>query len=175
MNGLFAHRSLGTLLTTAAFAAALAVPAVHAAIERLDDSASPRSRVPAQVSGDRSGRAPTANVGTSIVRVRFGEVDYRLATTRFVGRRARIYYVVPAQIRGLLSPAGLRVEWRGLGAFGSGVARPGDRVPVWTGIVRAPWMDESLDLSMQLDLRQVRMPGNADFGLESYFEIETLP
>ncbi len=107
--------------------------------------------------------------------LKFGAVDYRLATARFVGRRARIYYVVPAFVPGLLSPDGLRVEWRSLGKFMSGTARPGERVPVWTGTVGAPWIDESFDLTMHLDLRQFRPRSNTPFALESYFEIETLP
>jgi len=69
----------------------------------------------------------------------------------------------------------MRVEWRGVGAFSGGTARPGERVLVWSGIVRTPWMNEAIDLSMSVDLHQVRLPDGADLGMESYFEIETQP
>lgn len=154
---------------------ALQLPA-FAAIERLDDSASPRARVPAISSArDEAGRSAAADRTPGIIRMRFGAVEYRLATARYLGRRARIFYAIPAQIRGLTSPAGLSVEWRGLGALASGTARPGDRTPVWTGVIRDAWLNEAIDLTLQLDPRYLRAAGLSEFGLESYFEIEVLP
>ncbi len=49
------------------------------------------------------------------------------------------------------------------------------RVPVWTGVVQGPWLQESLDLDLLIDLRMLRLPGNAPLSFESYFEIEVLP
>jgi hypothetical protein len=149
--------------------------AAHSATARLDDSASPRNRVPAQVALDQQGRPLSESFAPTTLRARFGTVEYRLATAPYVGQHARIYFVVPPQIHGLLSPAAMRVEWRGVGAFSGGTARPGERVLVWSGIVRTPWMNEAIDLSMSVDLHQVRLPDGADLGMESYFEIETQP
>jgi len=115
------------------------------------------------------GPAPTHAV------FKYGRVDYRLSTGRYSGRQARIYFVVPALIAGLRSPAGLRVEWRGNGLFASGAARPGERTLVWSGVVKGPWIAEGLDLTLQLDLRELRQPDNPSFGFESYFEIEVIP
>lgn len=162
----------GLPVALAAWAALQALPC-HA--ERLDDSASPRSRVAAQVVMSDEGRplADSLNPRTAIVK--FGRVDYRLSTARFVGRQARIYYVVPSAMPGLRSPAGLRVAWRGSGLFSNGTARPGERQLVWVGQVREPWMSEGLDLTMQVDLREVTLPPDGNFGFESYFDIEVLP
>jgi hypothetical protein len=135
--------------------------------ERLDDSSSPRSRVEAPHVIDIP--------DTTQVRLLFGAVDYRLATTRFVGKQARLYYVIPASIEGLVSPNGLRVEWRGTAPFESGTGRPGDRILVWTGTVTEAWMNARLELTMQVDLAALRLPSGADFGFESYFEIEVFP
>ncbi len=107
--------------------------------------------------------------------LKFGQVDYKLATANFVGKQARIYYVIPASIPGLVSPSGLRVEWRGNAPFESGTGRPGDRILVWTGTVTEAWMSASLDLTMQVDLAALRLPSGTNFGFESYFEIEGLP
>lgn len=149
-----------------------------AATARLDDSTSPRSQVSApQVLSETgqpfsplmSGPPPRGAI------VRFGRVDYRLATSAWLGRAARIYYVLPSDVPGLRSPAGLVVEWRGNGVFGPGRARPGERVLVWSGIVREAFMSEGLDLSWRLDLRELQLRSGQALGFESFFEIETPP
>jgi hypothetical protein len=168
---------LRTLPGPAVLAAALltaflpSLPA-WAVVERLDDSASPRPQVNASLDGGIA--APGAPV-SPIVRVAFGRVEYRLATARYAGRQARIYYVIPPTVNGLRSPSGLVVNWLSAGAFASGRGRPGDRVPVWTGVVREAWMLPAFDLSWQLDLRELRLARGMPLGFEAYFEIETLP
>lgn len=147
----------------------------HALGERLDDSASPRSQVEApQVLSNTGGLLSDSSDATQAI-LKFGRVDYKLATAKFIGQQARIYYVIPATIPGLLSPAGLRVEWRGNGLFNEGSGRPGDSIPVWTGTIEEAWMREGLDLTMQVDLKALRLPPGTNFGFESYFEIEVLP
>ena len=93
----------------------------------------------------------------------------------YIGKQARIYYVVPAHIKGLRSPVGMQAEWRSYGAFASGVARPGERQLVWTGLVREAWMAPSLELTVNVDLRELQLPRNGQFEFESYFEIEAFP
>lgn len=153
----------------------LAATPAFARTERLDDLTSPRSQVQAPQVTDERGRPLADSAEARFAIIKFGRVDYRLATGRFVGQQARIYYVVPASIPGLLTPSGLQVQWRGNGVFADGVARPGERHLVWAGTVRERWMSEGLDLTLQLDLRAVRLPSDGRFGFESYFEIETSP
>lgn len=141
-------------------------PDAAAATFRLDDSASPIARIePMSVTFDRT---PYDREPPTRAELRFGWVTYRLDTTAFVGRQARIFYVVPGAIGNLQSPAGLRVDWRGRSLFSAGSARPGDRVQVWSGTVRERRIEEQLDLSMQTDLGAI----NGRVGFESYFEIE---
>lgn len=158
-----------------AMAAALLLAATCHAADRLDDSASPRSRVPARVVLSDEGRPLETSRNPTRATIQFGRVDYKLATAAYAGRRARIYFVVPAVIPGLRSPSGLRVDWRGTGQFAAGTARPGERQMVWSGVVPGPWMTEGLDLSCEVDLRELRLPRSGQFGFESYFEIEVLP
>lgn len=160
-----ANRAIRTL-----WALSLCVVGVMPAwAERLDDSASPRARVQATI------EATGAAAGSPYVWATFRGVEYRLATGAYVGRRARISLVVPMLIDGLRSPAGLRLEWRGAGAFASGAAGPGERRVVWVGTVPAPWMVERLDLRMQLDLREWRATSLRALNVETYFEIEVMP
>lgn len=149
-----------------------------ARVERLDDSASPRSHVtsPSMLSEqgwplDRYVPGPAPTVGI----VKFGRVEYKLATARFAGKQARIYYVIPAAIAGLRSPAGLRVDWRGNGIFADGVARPGQRTLVWSGLVHEAYMSEGLDLTLRIDLRELQLRPGVGLAFESFFEIEVSP
>jgi hypothetical protein len=105
----------------------------------------------------------------------FGHVEYRLATAAYVGKQARIYYVIPLAVAGLRSPTGMQVQWRSSGQFQPGMGRPGDRVQVWTGVVRAPWITESFDLQLRIDRRELQMGQGGNLRFESYFEIETQP
>lgn len=164
-----------TRTRTVAFLLAFLLSSSAGAAERLDDSASPRSRVPAQIVMSNEGRSLADSLNPVTATVKFGRVDYKLATVRYIGRQARIYYVIPAQINGLRSPAGLRVDWRGYSLFASGSARPGERQLVWTGTVREAWMSDAIDLSALVDLRELQLPRDGQFGFESYFEIEVSP
>lgn len=163
-----ATRVLGALMLT------LTLTPVGAA-QRLDDSASPLRQVAPQQSLSEQGRSLQDSDDPRTAVVRYGGVTYKLATTPYVGRQARIYLVIPARIAGLRSPAGLRAEWLGQGVFADGSARPGERRLVWSGTVRGPWLVETLDLTLNLDLRELTLPGGGAVGFESYFEIETLP
>jgi hypothetical protein len=146
-----------------------------AATERLDDSASPRSRVGSQSAWNQQGQLLSPTSTETAVVLKFGRVNYKLATAKYVGKQARIYYVIPTSINGLKYASSLKIQWQGSGLFGGGLARPGDRVLVWSGLVRDAWMSEALDLSMHIDLREVRLPVGQAFGFEAYFEIETSP
>lgn len=163
-----------TMRTTLALVLGATLLTAQAA-ERLDDSASPRARVQAPVVLAEDGRLLKDSPNATRATIRFGRVDYKLATTRYAGRQARIYYVVPPLIPGLRSPSGLGVEWRGNGLFSAGTAGPGERRLVWSGVVPGPWMTEGLDLTFHLDLRQLQLRSNEPFGFESHFEIEVAP
>ncbi|HEX7867458.1 MAG TPA: hypothetical protein VF555_21040 [Variovorax sp.] len=147
--------------------AALVAPA-WAMVARLDDSASPRAQV-------RSDFSNAMGMDGNMLVLPLGRIEYRLSMAPHVGRRARIFYVIPPNVAGLRSPAGMQVQWRGNGAFASGSGRPGDRVQVWNGVVQAPWMNETFELTLRIDPRELRMPAGSALSFESFFEIETLP
>jgi hypothetical protein len=165
--------SLHEGLRVAAVAVALAGAAAALAGQRLDDTTSPRAQVqPLRVLSEQ-GRPLAETLNPRFAILEFGRIDYRLATAAYLGRPARIYFVLPDAVPGLRSPAGLRIQWRGLGGFASGMGRPGERVLVWSGVVREPWLQESIELTWQLDLTQVDLR-HGQFGLQAYFEIETV-
>jgi hypothetical protein len=55
------------------------------------------------------------------------------------------------------------------------MGRPGDRVQVWTGVVRTPWITENFDLQLRIDRRELQIGQGGSLRFESYFEIETQP
>lgn len=151
----------------------IALSNVQARVERLDDSSSPRPQVQApQVLADNG--MPLAETSeTSYATLKFGRIDYRLATAAFIGQQASVYYIIPADIRGLQSLAALQVEWQGDGRFADGRTQAGGRVKVWSGTVDQAWMQATLTLSVKVDLHHLRLPDPTAFGFEPYFEIET--
>ncbi|WP_296678529.1 hypothetical protein [Thiothrix sp. UBA2332] len=153
----------------------VSAPNTGMAAERLDDSASPRNRVAAPLVLANTGGLLAESEDATQAILQFGRVDYRLATAAFVGKEARIYYVLPASVPGLLSPAGMRLEWRGNGVFADGVANAGERVLVWSGRVNDVWLNEGLDLTLYVDLAALRLSQGENFGFEAWFEIEVLP
>ncbi len=145
---------------------------LQAATFRLDDSASPRARVEPQLVMADDGRPLSQSLAARTAHVQFGRIDYRLATASYVGRDARIYYVVPANIPGLRSPSGLQLTWQSQGSFASGSARPGQRTLVWSGKIRDAWFSESFMLNMQVQLAELIPSPRPALGFESYFEID---
>jgi hypothetical protein len=149
-----------------------------AAAVRLDDSLSPRPVVAAPQVLSEHGRPLDDMLGSSRPQYgisRFGRVEYWLATAPYVGKRARIYFVVPALVPGLRTPAALRMSWRGSGLFADGSARGGERRLVWSGQVRDKVMRESLDLTMEVKLSELMPQAPRALSVESYFEIEVAP
>ena len=177
MNKTFAS-STKPSLAVLALVAALGGSAALAGT-RLDDSASPRALVQAPNMVSEYGYpvnqyvpgAPVAQRGI----VDFGRIEYRLATAPYVGRHARIYFVIPPSVIGLRSPQGLQVSWRSEGNFASGSGRPGDKVQVWSGWVRDAFMSEAIALRMEFALREMNVQASKGISLECFFEIEVGP
>ncbi|MGL4230943.1 MAG: hypothetical protein ACRDAM_11140 [Casimicrobium sp.] len=163
----------------AAFFASGVFSTAHSMIERLDDNASSMRFVsPQRVihSGFNAfADAIEATLPTHTT-LHFGRVNYRLATAKYVGKKARIFFVIPHADRMVSAPSALRVEWRGGRTFANGSAFSGERIPVWQGVVTNSVLSEDIELTMQLDLHRLQ-PGSARMSanIESYFEIEVLP
>ena len=152
------------------------------AVERLDDSGSRQYAVVPQrtvlTSAHASGVAFGDGLGASQATgatLTFGRINYRLATAKYIGKRARIYLVIPQATNVVTTPAALKLEWRGTRAFASGAGHPGDRVLVWQGVVASAWIDEDVELTLHVDLRHLQNSARTTAGFESYFEIEASP
>ncbi len=150
--------------TIVALAICLLPASARAQAQRLDDSASPRQQVPV------SWQSSSASQLSGTV-----QTEYRLVTSAYLGRTARVYLVLPALVPGVLRPSALRMQWRGQGVLGAGSAQLGERVLVWSGKVSQPWLSDTLSLRMDVDPNGIRLPPGMPFRFEPYFEIEPLP
>lgn len=152
------------LVLTLATLPALAAP------KRLDDRASPRSVVNVESRWLHSAEGLSLEQTNAMVAT-VPNLEFRLDTSAYVGKRARIYLVLPDFIPGLRSPSGMRVEWTSRGAFLGGSALPGQRTLVYDGLVQRPQMHESLDLSVFLDARYLER----GLRFDPTFEIDVAP
>ncbi|QJR13885.1 hypothetical protein [Usitatibacter palustris] len=156
-------------LAAVLFACAAAAPFAQAGT-RLDDSGSPRSRVEVQsrwLHHDEGLSPERLNAMVADIT----NLEFRLDTSRYVGKRARIYFVIPDFISGLRSVSGMRVEWRSRGTFLPGSALPGQRALVYDGLIQRPSIHESLDLQIYLDARHIDRITRFD----PSFEIDVAP
>ena len=62
---------------------------VHAVTQRLDDSQSPRQRVESPIV--KFNKTPYDDTSPTHADIRFGWVEYRLNTARYIGKSTRIY------------------------------------------------------------------------------------
>lgn len=80
----------------------------------------------------------------------------------------QIFMVIPAQIPGLDGGGGLEMSWTTRGRLLNGTGRPGDRVPIFEGLVSEPVLADFLNLTISIDAR--RMLGA--LRIDPFFEIE---
>jgi len=154
--------------TLLCLAAMLAAQFAAAASIRLDDSASPKARFDLQpgwqYEGEEIGDADRLNALVA----RASAVEVRLNTAAIVGKRGRIFIVLPQNIAGLDSPDALRMQWTARGPFKSGTVLPGGRTLLYDGLVDSPLTRDVLDFTIFFDARHT--PGG--LRLETYFEFD---
>lgn len=139
--------------------------------ERLDDSLSPDQNVLVHLDwlpAPRGVRLSNEQFSTLIGAA--PNVEVRLDTRRFVGRRARIYLGLPVQISGLMLPQALRLAWTTRGRFEAGEVFPGQRTLLFEGPIKGPLTGDVLDFTVTLDARE--MTGQINLAL--VYEIQPL-
>lgn len=145
-----------------------AATAFVAAPVRLDDTASPRSRVDAQPRWLHTGEGLANPEMVNAMIAQVANLEVRLNTARFVGKRARVFLVFPEFVPGIRSRSGIRAEWRTRGVLLPGSALPGARALVYDGPITKPFLSDFLDLSLFIDARY--LDSGARF--EPVFELE---
>lgn len=73
-------------------------------------------------------------------------VNVRLATAPWLGKSGKIYMVLPAE-----SSGSIKIAWRSHGLLLDGQLTPGGRTLVYTGVIRAPRMEDVLEVQIEAD------------------------
>jgi len=149
------------------FGALLGALPAQAVPVRLDDSLSSQPRVQLRQEWRDSfpNRGGRPNLFGILARA---SVEVRLKTDAYVGRRARIFLVLPTLANTGALPSDLQVEWRTRGAMRAGVGAPGSRTLVFEGRVNAAITGDWFDFYVTADSRTLGR--NVQF--EPYFDIE---
>ncbi len=157
----------------AALAAGALACALAIAGERLDDSLSPQSRITVSARYLHEDTSGIDQLSFHAVLAEARNVEVRLNTAKYLGRRAEIYLVLPLAARGLSSPGALRLEWRAQGRFAapSGSLQAGGRALLFRGTVAQAQLTEIFDFRFHVDERHMRGP----LEFEPQFEIELVP
>ena len=162
-----------------ALAALLAALPATAQRYRLDDSLSPVQNYGVALEWNsaelRRALAALASGGRDALPALTGQVSgvkVRLNTREFVGRRARIYLVLPLAASGVTSPADLELRWQTVGGdMLDGTTRPGQSALVYEGVIAEPVLQSVFNF-----LLIIANGADADaFTLEPYYELEVLP
>lgn len=142
--------------------------ALSATATTLDDSASPRQRVEAKPRWVYEGEDAIGaeRIGRMVVEVQ--NLEIRLNTNAWRGRQARIYLTLPQAVPGIVSPEGMRAEWRARNRMLGGSVIPGGRTLVYDGPIEQSQTVEFFDFIIHLDARYTQR----GIRFEPKFEIE---
>ena len=134
-------------------AAALLLFGCAALADKLDDAPSPKRRLDAEPRWQYNEGYIGSRERLNALVASMPSVEVRLNTAAHIGRRGRIYLVMPQFVPGLASPAALRLEWRARGAFQSGSALPGEKALLYDGPVTSAITGDVLDFNVYIDAR----------------------
>ncbi|HEY6356516.1 MAG TPA: hypothetical protein VIY30_18690 [Burkholderiaceae bacterium] len=139
----------------------LAGSPTHAAVYALDDSATivHGGIVAMQWRSATPGPRATPSVDGRTL------VSLALNTQRWAGKRGRIYMALAPQ------PVRCEVRWTTRGMTLPGRIEPGQRVLVFEGIVPGPTLNDTLEVSVSADGRELQLAQRLRFS----YEIEVLP
>lgn len=73
-------------------------------------------------------------------------VNVKLNTSPWLGKKAKIYMVMPAETAGTMA-----LEWRSSGTLQDGKLKSGGRTLVYNGVIRNPRMEDIFDVEIEAD------------------------
>jgi hypothetical protein len=162
MNSVGRHLVAGLLLGLSSFSAMAGLP--------IDSSYFPGPNLDLQarwlMPTARGGSDPAlANV--YVAESAFTELHLTIPPT-FLGKRVRIFLIVPGQVSGVEGSSGFDVAWRTQGVFLPGAARPGVRVLFFQGIIQSSPLRDLVAYTFKVDARNSLGP----IRFEPVYEIE---
>lgn len=137
--------------------------------ELLDDSLSPQQQLNLNFDWkDPLYSGPANDSNFTAVEARAYNVETRLNTAKYLGKRARIFLGLPINVRGLRNPDSLRMSWTTNGLFSDGSVTPGNRQLIYQGTITENVMRDNFNFTFDMDGRDL----NQTLRLEPVYEIE---
>ena len=142
----------------------------HAA-EVLDDSQSPKKQFNVRFEWEKKENLSSLSKDEYfLLKAHIPDVEVRLNTSSYIGKKARIYLALPMQIDGFNGSQGFSLAWKTTGIFASGVTSPGNRALIFEGVIGSPLLTEFFTFTLKLDAN--RLTGKLRYA--PIYEIELL-
>ena len=126
------------------------------AADVLDDSQSPRKQFNIKFEWANKGELAALNKDEFfLIKEHIPDVEVRLSTSKFIGKKARIYLALPSQIDGFNGNQGFSLTWKTTGIFASGATSPGNRALIFEGLIGSPLLTEFFTFTLKLDANRL--------------------
>ncbi len=149
-----ARLTLYKIISTAS--ALLAISLSSQAAEVLDDSQSPRKQFNFKFEWANKGDLSALNKDEFfLLKAHIPDVEVRLNTSNYIGKKARIYLALPSQVDGFNGSQGFSLAWKTTGIFDSGMTSPGNRALIFEGLIESPLLTEFITFTIKLDANRL--------------------
>ena len=126
------------------------------AAEVLDDSQSPRKQFNFKFEWANKGDLSALNKDEFfLLKAHIPDVEVRLNTSNYIGKKARIYLALPSRIDGFNGSQGFSLTWKTTGIFSSGMTSPGNRALIFQGLIESPLLIEFITFTLKLDANRL--------------------
>jgi len=134
----------------------LSISFASQAAEVLDDSQSPRKQFDVRFEWEHQGNLSSVSKGEFfLLKAHIPDVEVRLNTSNYIGKKARIYLALPSQIDGFNGSQGFSLAWKTTGIFASGTTFPGNRALIFGGLIESPLLTEFITFTLKLDANRL--------------------
>ncbi|OQY06648.1 MAG: hypothetical protein B6I22_04955 [Desulfobacteraceae bacterium 4572_123] len=134
----------------------LAVSISSQAAEILDDSQSPKKQFNVRFEWEKHENLSSLSKDEFfLLKAHIPDVEVRLNTTNYIGKKARIYLALPSQIDGFNGSQGFSLAWKTTGILSSGVTSPGNRALIFEGLIGSSLLTEFFTFILKLDANRL--------------------
>lgn len=126
------------------------------AAEVLDDSQSPKKQFNVRFEWEKKENLSSLSKDEYfLLKAHIPDVEVRLNTSSYVGKKARIYLALPRQIDGFNGSQGFSLTWKTTGIFTSGATSPGNRALIFEGLIGSSLLTEFFTFTLKLDANRL--------------------
>jgi len=126
------------------------------AAEVLDDSQSPKNKFNIRFEWEKQGNLSSVSKDDFfLLKAHIPDVEVRLNTSNYIGKKARIYLALPSQIDGFNGSRGFSLAWKTTGIFFSSMTSPGNRALIFEGLIGSSLLTEFFTFTLKLDANRL--------------------